>query len=405
MKLKSLCGIAVIILALAVTVQGQTSTWKGFRGNNTDGIANSNGQLNTDWNAKAPTEIFKFETGAGFPEVAVDEEKFYLHGVDTIRKEELLIAYDLETGKEQWRTLTDSMYFEDDGWGHGPRSTPAIDEKNIYVFTAFGKLKAIDKKSGKELWMRDAMNEFNAQIPRWAFSSSPLLVDDMVIQETGGDENRALTAFNKTNGKTIWSNGTGVAGYNSPQLMNINGEDQIIAVHDTVLNAYNKKGDMLWSYRMPIQGFTAVPVFIAPNKIFCNTVSRVGGFMIEINNNEIKELYQSKVIQNNWSSSVYHDGYIYGFARARLMCMDAETGEAKWNMRGYGKGSIILVDDHLVMLSDAGEMVLVEATPEAFTLKGSVQALEGKSWTAPAFVNGRIYVRNLTHFACYEITK
>lgn len=405
MKIKLSFGIALILLGLSICVHAQTNTWKGFRGNNTDAIANSNGELNTDWNAKAPTEVFKFETGSGFPEVAVDDKKFYLQGVDTLKNEEYLTAYDLKSGKELWRTVIDSMYFETDGWGHGPRATPTIDENNIYVFTAFGKLKAINKKKGNILWMRDAMTEFNGPIPRWGFSSSPLQVDDMIIQETGGGADKAITAFNKSDGTTIWSAGAGTTSYNSPQLMNINGEEQIVVVFDTILNAYNKNGDELWSYRMPIHGFTGVPVYVAPNKIFCNTVSRVGGFMVEIKDNEVTELFQSRTIQNNWSSSLYHDGYIYGFSRARLSCMDATTGETKWAMRGYGKGSLILVDDHIVALSDQGELLLVEANTEAFTLKGSVQALEGKSWTAPAYVNGRVYLRNLTHFSCYDISK
>ncbi len=98
-----------------------------------------------------------------------------------------------------------------------------------------------------------------------------------------------------------------------------------------------------------------------------------------------------------------HEGLIYGFNVAALRCISAETGEVKWSKRGFGKGSLIFVDNNLVVLSDKGKMIFVEAYADAYTEKASVQAVNGKSWTAPTYDQGRIYIRNLTEMACYQL--
>ncbi len=68
-----------------------------------------------------------------------------------------------------------------------------------------------------------------------------------------------------------------------------------------------------------------------------------------------------------------------------------------------GKGSLILIDDNLLVLSDQGKLAIVDATPDAYTEKSATQVINGKSWTAPSFANGKLYVRNLTEMACYKL--
>ncbi len=67
--------------------------------------------------------------------------------------------------------------------------------------------------------------------------------------------------------------------------------------------------------------------------------------------------------------------------------------------------SLMMVDNKLMVLSDQGKLVMVEASPEAYKELGSVQAMDGKSWTAPSFANGYLYVRNLTQMVCFRLTK
>ena len=404
---KHFCLSALLIFGLTNPGFSQTDNsgaWKQFRGQSRSGISNEK-LPQMDWTKSKPELVWKKELGSGFSELVISGGKIYTmisEQIDSVSGSEYIAVFEENTGKELWRKKVDSIYIDIDGWGNGPRSTPTIDDKYVYSFSSWGKLSANSLKNGKLIWQVDFDKEFGSTRPRWAFSSSPLLVDDLLIMEAGGTESRAFIAFNKKDGKIVWKKGNGKASYDSPLLATIDAQQQIIFANGRTLSSYNSKGDTLWNFNMPLAGPTAMPVLVGTNKIFVSALR--GGFVIvKIENNKATQFIKGASMKNDYSSSCYHNGYIYGYHVAALRCISAETGEIKWTKRGFGKGSLILVDNKLLVLSDKGKLAFVEAIPDAYTEKGSVQAITGKSWTAPSFLDGKVYVRNHTEMACYKL--
>lgn len=392
------------LLLLQITIQAQQS-WDRFRGANGSAVL-TDIAISDVLPEQGPQLLWTKAVGNGFSEVAVSNGVAYIFSSDTLEGGyEYLAAFDADSGKEIWKTKVDSMWFEKDGWGHGPRSTPAIGENNLYCLSGFGKFAAYSKNAGKEVWSVSLPEDFGSAIPRWGYSTSPVILDDIVIIETGGTDDRAFTAFRTDSGEIVWSKGKGTSSYCSPAYAEINGQPQLVFAIDTMLYAYNSKGEELWNFRMPLRGPMAMPVFMEPNRFFVSSVSRTGGFVVEVNDNKPEQVFTSTTMQNNWSSSCYKDGYLYGFSRAKLQCVSAETGEMVWGKRGFGKGSLIIVDSKLLVLSDQGKLIMAEATPEAYSELDSFQVLEGKSWTAPSFADGKLFVRNLDKMACYKLSK
>lgn len=398
--------LLTLVLILSMQLGYSQNSWKQFRGNE-GSSAVKNVSIADKWPDNGPEKVWKHKLGAGFSELVVSDGFVYTmlstYNADSTAGTEFIAAFDDASGKEIWRTEIDSLFIDVDGFGDGPRSTPVIDNEQVYCLSSFGKLSAHSLKNGKILWSFDLMKEFGSQAPRWAFSSSPIAVNDKIIIETGGQEEKGFTAFSKKTGEVVWSKGLGMTSYCSPIMVNIEDQQQIVFANDSMLTSFNENGEKLWDYRMPLRRPMASPLFIAPNKIFVSSVSRTGGFIVKIENNQATEIYTSTSMKNNWSSSCYYDGYIYGFSNATLKCVSAEDGTSKWSKRALGKGSLILVGDKLLVLSDKGVLKLVETNPEVYTELGSFQALEGKSWTAPSFANGRVYVRNLTEMASYDL--
>ena len=391
-------------LILQCSAQAQQS-WDQFRGAKGSAVI-SGVPVPETLPEQGPELLWARDVGNGFPEVAVADGVTFIFSSDSLEGGfEYLAALNAENGQELWKTRVDSMWLEVDGWGHGPRSTPAIGDEHIFCLSGFGKFAAYNKKNGEEIWSVNLPNDFGSTIPRWGYSSSPVILDDVVVIETGGSEDRAFTAFNPNNGKVVWSKGKGTASYNSPAYAEIDGQPQLVFAIDTLLYAFDSNGEALWQFRMPLNGPMAMPVFMEPNRFFISSVSKTGGFVVEINNNVPEQKFTSTTMQNNWSSSCYKDGYLYGFSRAKLQCVSAETGEMVWGKRGYGKGSLIIVDDKLLVLSDQGKLIIAKAAPEAYHELASFQALEGKSWTAPSFADGKLFVRNLEKMACYNLSK
>jgi outer membrane protein assembly factor BamB len=398
-------AVLLFFFTLALlNVQAQDG-WKQFRGAERSGVL-TDIQLPDVLPENGPELLWTKDIGNGFPEVAVDRGVAYIFSSDSVdRGYEYLAAIAIESGEELWKTKLDSMWVEADGWGHGPRATPVIADDMIFCITGYGKFNALKTKSGKIDWTIDLPAEFGAAIPRWGFTSSPMLVDDLLILETGGTEGRAFTAFHLKTGEIAWSKGNGGTTYNSPAIAEINGQTNIVFANDTMLTSFTPKGEELWAFRMPLRRPTAMPVFIPPNKFFVSSVSDVGGFIVEVNDNEPKEILTSTTMQNNWSSSCYKDGYLYGFSKAKLQCVSIDSMEMLWGKRGFGKGSLIMLGDKLVIMSDQGKIIIVEATPDEYREVGSFQSLEGKSWTAPSYADGKLFVRNLSKMACYKLSK
>jgi len=404
MNIKTVIFILTALIMMGFDLLSQPNfqdNWNQFRGNQRNGsvdefeISNVNPQL-----------LWKHGLGSGFSEVLVKHDKLFTmtsEKIDSVSGWEYAVSLDARTGKEVWKTKIDSIFIDVDSFGDGPRSTPTYDNENLYCLSSFGKLVALSLNSGEILWSIDFVKEFQSILPRWAFCTSPLLVDDVLIIEVGGSDQQAFAAFDTKTGKIIWIKGLGEPSYSSPAIVTIDDTKQLIFANDSMLISLDIEGQELWKYRMPLRKPFSMPLFIAPDKIFESSVSNTGGFVVQIKGNKVTEVFKNPSMKNHFSTSLSYNNYIYGFSNATLRCISAENGEIKWSKRGLGKGTLIRVGDKLLVLSDKGVLKIVEAISDAYSEKSSTQAIVGKSWTAPSFAGGLIYLRNLDEIACYKL--
>jgi outer membrane protein assembly factor BamB len=319
---------------------------------------------------------------------------------------EFAAAFGTTDGKEIWRTKIGEKL--DTDFGNGPRSTPLVDGESVYVLGSYGDLAALSTIDGTARWTLSLTEVFGSSRPYWGFSTSAVLEGDLLIVEGGGPEGKSYSGLNKKTGEIVWTSGEGPPGHNSPLPIDLQGQRQIVYVTQGMLRAIDTEGKELWTHVWP-QGEThAMPLFIAPDKIFASGVESVGAALLQITKADgqwqAKELWHDRVMRNHFSSSIFHGGYLFGFDNATLKCIDPISGTMKWGKRGLGKGSLIYADGHLLVLSDRGRLLLVEATSEGYLEKGSLQALTGRTWTAPTVAGNRLYLRDHTQMVSYDLT-
>ncbi|MGH9678308.1 MAG: PQQ-binding-like beta-propeller repeat protein, partial [Candidatus Acidiferrum sp.] len=99
-------------------------------------------------------------------------------------------------------------------------------------------------------------------------------------------------------------------------------------------------------------------------------------------------------------------GHIYGFDGSFFASVNLEDGSKKWRERGYANGQVLLLADQglLLVLTEKGEVALVEAKPEKRTEIAKFQALEGKTWNHPVIAHDKLFVRNGAEIACFQLT-
>jgi outer membrane protein assembly factor BamB len=170
-----------------------------------------------------------------------------------------------------------------------------------------------------------------------------------------------------------------------------------------------EKRELLWEspWSTGHDASAAQPIVIGDDRIFYSSGYGTGAVMIELTRSGDKFaanwIWRNIRMKNRQSSSVLHDGHIYGLDEGILACIDASTGALKWKGGRYGHGQVILADGHLIVITEEGELVLVAATPEKLNEVARVPALDGETWNVPALADGILLVRNTSEMAAFDL--
>ena len=215
---------------------------------------------------------------------------------------------------------------------------------------------------------------------------------DLVILDVGA----AGTAFDKKTGKVVWASGKGASGYSSPVLFKAGDQRLAAIVAAETLEVVNPAdGHSAWKFPWKTQyDVNAADPIISGGKVFVSAGYGHGCALLDISHGQPSVLWQNKNMRNHFNSSVLWKGYLYGVDENELKCLSLNTGEVKWSESKFGKGSLILADGKIIGLSEKGELMVAEASPEGFMPISHAQVLGGKCWTTPVLSNGRIYCRN-----------
>jgi len=396
-----------VLTLLAAVLAGSTwaaeraapaPSWPQFRGPARTGVAGPG----LTWSEAGPKVRWKVPVGPSFATAAVRGDRLYTAYSDETA--EYLACFDAATGKELWKTPVGEVFVSE--FGNGPRATPTLDGDRVYLLGGKGRLVAARAEDGEVVWQVDLVETFGAQVPRFGYSGSALVIGDALVLEVGGKDGAALVFFDKNTGKTLRKALDGPAGYSSPMIAALAGREQIVLVRGRTVLGLDAEGATLWSH--PVEGgVVAMPVPVGEDRLFVSAGDDTGCAMLRIRKDgdayAVEEVWKNRAMRNHFNSSVVVGGFIFGFDNATLKAVSVETGEIAWAKRGLGKGSLAASGDLLAVLTDKGEVKFVRATGDGYTELGAVQAIEGKSWTSPSIAGGRVFVRNLEQMACVEV--
>jgi outer membrane protein assembly factor BamB len=395
------------VTAAPAVIPARPPYWTAFRGPFRDGTYRERPIL-TSWPAGGLKPLWKQPIGGGYASFAVARGRAFT--IEQRRAQEVVTAYDVDTGRELWAHGWDGEFKEWMG-GDGPRATPSWVDGRVYALGALGELRCLDERTGALQWRVNILDDSAAQNLPWGVAASPLIVDDMVIVLPGGAAGRSVVAYDRQTGARRWSTLNDKQAYSSPTLATIGGIRQILIVTATRLVALTPEaGDLLWQYPWPTPNDinASQPLVLPPgNRVLLSAAYGHGAALLQVTNDGgrfgTRLLWEHTRLKNRFSSSVEHQGFIYGFDENILTCLDASSGEVKWKGGRYGHGQFVLADGHLVVLSEEGELALVRATPESHQELARFPVLEGKTWNHPALDDGRLLVRNLAEMAAFDL--
>jgi outer membrane protein assembly factor BamB len=383
--------------------------WFQFRGAGRDGIS-AETALVASWPESGPAIVWRRPLGQGFSGISIADGVLYTLDSTGVSDDgvidapdgspdEYAVALAVEDGRELWRVRVDSTFA--DSRGSGPRSTPTVWQGSVFLLTSNGKLVALARDDGAVLWQHDLVADFGGEIPIWGYAAS-VLVEDQRLYVAGGGSGNALLAFEPRTGALLWSTGSSPPSYASPIAATLAGTRQILFLQGDRLVATDLAGKELWSYPWPVINniSVATPVLAGDDSVFLSASYDRGAVLLRVERQESglvpREVWRGTQMKNHFHMSIAWAGHLYGFDNAFLDCLVTASGEERWSARGYGKGSLLLADEKLIVLGERGQLALLAIDPDAHRQLAAHRLVQERTWTPPSLADGQLYVRTET---------
>jgi outer membrane protein assembly factor BamB len=402
-------------------VWSSAADWPMYRGTNQDGISTE--KTDIQWGSNGPKTLWRTPTNTGFSSFAVSDGKAFTQVVREIdgAPREICLALDAATGKEDWIADIAAGNYpgggDTAGGGDGPRSTPTVNDGKVYLLTPDLVTHCLDAATGHPIWKCDLMKQHHGRNIGWN-SAASVAVDGDLVFVAGGGAGESMLALNKNSGEVVWKNGDERITHATPVVATILGQRQVIFFMQSGLVSVDAAGGkLLWKSPFRYNVSTAISPVVSGDIVYLSAGYDVGSAAVRVKKQgnaftATRLWFKSgnEPVANHWSTPVCKDGYLYGmfgfkqFKKGPMKCVELATGKVKWTHAGFGQGNVILVGNRLVALAEDGNLVIVEAKPDAYEEVARTKPFQDKCWTTPAYADGKVFVRSISEGACFDVS-
>lgn len=401
------------VLRSGIVIRTTPDDVPGYRGRRRDGVF-SPPDFGVEWSDFPPRELWRHAVGAGWSSFSTAGD--YCFTMEQRGVHEAVVCYEIRTGAQVWEHR-DSAYFKESTGGNGPRTTPTCHNGSVLSLGATGILNCLDASTGQVRWSRNILTDARVDNRIFGMCGSPLVVGTLVIAFPGGS-GASVAAWDLETGDPVWQSGSAESSYSSPQLADMLGESTILNFNAEGLYAHAlADGRELWKYPWvsnPDEKNNVCQPVVLPGgdqnsaRVFIASGYNKGCAVLEVRRTsraecDVRPVWQNRNLKAKFTCVVFHKGHIYGLDERILTCVDVETGERKWKRGRYGHGQLVLVGKRLLVQTDSGEVVLVEARPDEFREVARFPALTGRTWNHPVVSGRHLLVRNDREAACFEL--
>ncbi|MDP2335151.1 MAG: PQQ-like beta-propeller repeat protein [Bacteroidota bacterium] len=393
-------------------VTKENADWPNWRGASFEGKNETTG-TQTDWSRGLKklwqvNYLCQDKSTASWSSPVVQGNRLIVPGRD--EKNDLLFCINADSGELIWL----GSYEAETGTSHGPgpRATPFISEDKVYSFGRSGDLVCWQLEDGKLLWRKNVKDAGGSE-PSWGYSTTPLVLDNMVIVQGGGSAQ--VIAYDKLTGDLLWKSMEGEAGYSAAITMNLDNEIKLLIYQGTGLSCLNPSdGKVLWTVPWPTEyGVNATTPIVSDDIIFHTSGYKMGCEALKVTQNGYSILWKNNVMEAQHSDPILINGYIYGYSgesarnNGQFKCIELSTGKEMWSTGQIGQGTTTFVDGHLICLDIKGNLFLIKPDPSGFKkvgqIKPAIRNVKNPAWTVPVVANGKLYLRYLQQLVCYKL--
>lgn len=389
--------------------------WPQFRGPDRNGISKETG-LSRKWPAPGPKHLWSVPVAEGYAGAAIVAGRVYHHDYDESKSEWRINCRSLVDGRLIWqfgepREIRPNHAIT--------RTVPAVDRQFVCSLDPKAVLHCLDARTGKQLWRKSLVTEYQAAIPSWYNGQCPFEEADRIVVATGGDA--ILVALDKATGKEIWRTpnpSKHLMTHASVMPAVLGGVRQYLyGTLQGPLGVSAKDGKLLWEFGRKFNVAVAPsPIAVDEERVFMTASYDAGSIMVRVRPDggafRTECLFDLK--NNEWNSEVHtpiaHQGHLFAVGKKKrglFTCLSLE-GKEVWTSEGkasFGLGSFILADGMFLALDgNSGTLRLIEASTTAYNEIASAQVLAGQEvWAPMALSDGKLVLRDLTKMICLNL--
>ena len=399
----------VLAVALGLAACAAAGEWPQILGPARNGIA-ADEHLDARWPAAGPDVVWSRPVGHGYAGVAVSGGRVVLF--HRLGDEAIVEALDATSGKPLWKQSFATAYQTSIAPDDGPRCVPLVHDGRVYLFGAEGDLHCLRLDTGAVQWSRDADRQYKAPLGYFGAGSTPIVEAGKLLVEVGAPM-AGIVAFGLADGKPLWTATSDAASYSSPTAATIDGKRQVIFV--TRLNVVGldpQRGEVLFEFPFGMRGPTvnAATPLVLGDELFVSASYGVGARLVRLTGGKPQEIWSDdNLMSSQYTTCVAAAGTLYGIdgrqdqGLARLRAFDPKIRKVHWTQEEFGTGNLILADGKLVIVKTDGELVLAEASPQAYRPLATAKIFDGVVQPLPALAGGLLYVRDTKTLKCLDL--
>jgi outer membrane protein assembly factor BamB len=394
------------------------SDWPRWRGPDNTGWVPAGEVVPSKLPAK-PKMLWHFDMGEGIGSPVVAGGRVFC--LDNRDDKEVLCAFDLASGTEIWHSVIDDVIT--DGIGSGPRGAPVVAGPRVYVQSCKGEFRCFEASDGKPQWRVNFLKDFDAEYigekgnsqgaARHGYTGPPIVDGERIIVGVGGPHGASVVAFDKITGKVIWKSQNDMPAYAGPVIATLCGVKQVVSfTSDGVIGLDTADGKLLWrsGVKTSCSRHITTPIVLDDMVVVSSHEAGLIGFRVNASDGGMKaqRAWVRKDLAINVASPVLVGKSLYGLGpKKQLFCADVKTGKDSWSKSGAVAGpatyiSMLVMKDNLLVLGDSGNLYLIAADPNAYHLLSSTKVC-GKNWCNPAYVDGKLLIRDQESLRCLEL--
>jgi outer membrane protein assembly factor BamB len=411
-SMRCLLSLFAVLLGCSFAAAGDWPQWLGPHRDT------SSAEKVAPWK-EAPKVLWRVAVGEGHSSPVVAGGRVFLHARVKDKNEEEVLAFDAKTGKPLWNTGYTRADFKS-FFGNGPRATPAVVDGRVYTFGITGVLSCFEADGGKQVWQVDTLKDFKAQNLFFGMSCSPLVEGKGVLVNVGA-KGASVVAFDRAKGNMLWKSQDDKASYSSPIVFGEGKTRQAVFLTGAnVLSLGPEDGSLLWKFPFTdaLNESATTPVKVG-DLLLASTIT-AGSVGLRLGSKDGKpaaeKVWKNEELNCYFSTPVAvgkeHVYLVTGTrppaitVQADLHCIDVKTGKDLWEkpekVGQYHASLLRTGDDKLLMLDDAGNLILLDPSPKGYRELARSKVC-GSTWAHPALSDGRLYVRDNKELICLQL--